>query len=79
MLSIFDHVAANWLLPLGGLGLTVYAGWVLRTEDTAEELFGEAGAVSRTGFRVWRFCARFVAPVAIGWIIVNVLTGADFS
>ncbi|MGB1699829.1 MAG: sodium-dependent transporter, partial [Nannocystaceae bacterium] len=43
-LSIFDHVAANWLLPLGGLGLTVYAGWVMRREDTAEELFGEAGA-----------------------------------
>ena len=52
VLSIFDHVAANWLLPLGGLALTVFAGWRMRAEETAEELFHDAGAVTRATFRL---------------------------
>ena len=79
-LSIFDHVAANWLLPLGGLALTIYAGWVMPAADTQDELdgVGDDGEVRR-GYVVWRICARFVAPAAIGWIVVQVLLGGDFS
>ena len=79
VLSIFDHVAANWLLPLGGLALTVFAGWRMRPEETAEELFHDAGAATRGAFRVWIVCARFVAPLAIGRIVFKVVTGSDFS
>ncbi len=79
-LSIFDHVAANWLLPLGGLALTIYAGWVMPAADTQDELDGVGDdGERRRGYVVWRICARFVAPAAIGWIVVQVLLGGDFS
>lgn len=73
VLSIFDHVAANWLLPLGGLFVTLYVGWVL-DEQVAKEEIG-TGPV----YQGWRILVRFVCPVAIGWIIYEVLRGGDFS
>ena len=78
MLSLLDHVSANWLLPLGGLFITLYVGWVLPARASAEEL--RPGRTERDPlFRFWLFFVRFVCPVAIGWIIASVITGSDFS
>jgi len=73
VLPIFDHVAANWLLPLGGLFVTLYVGWAL-DEKVAKEEIG-TGLV----YQGWRILVRYVCPVAIGWIIYEVLRGGDFS
>jgi len=74
VLSIFDHVAANWLLPLGGFFVTIYVGWILDSSVTEEEV-AHPGLV----YEGWRVLVRFVCPVAIGWIIYEVLRGGDFS
>lgn len=72
-----DHLAANWLLPLGGLFITLVAGWVLRRADSERELCD--GAPGWFHYGLWRFAIRFIAPVAVAWIIVNVILGKDFS
>lgn len=78
LLTIFDHVTANWFLPVGGLLITVYAGWILKRRDTENEL--DAGGATPTWvYKVWLFSVRFLAPVAIGWIVFEVLRGGDFS
>ncbi len=60
--DLFNEFAANVLLPVGGLCLTIFAGWIMRDAATAAELgTNEASA----GFRVWRFLIRYVAPVAV--------------
>jgi len=56
-----DHVATNILLPLGGLLLTVFAGWVMCKNSSADELDIGTGL----GYRTWRFLARWVAPAAV--------------
>jgi len=55
-----DHLTLNIMLPLGGLLIVIFAGWVMCRNSTAEEL-GGAGAI----YKLWRFLARIVAPFGI--------------
>jgi NSS family neurotransmitter:Na+ symporter len=64
-----DGIATNWLLPIGGLLIAVFAGWGLRHDEAASAYAGDSG--SSIGFAAWRFCVRFVAPVAVGIILLQ--------
>ena len=55
-----DHVASNVLLPLGGLGLAVFGGWVVSPGLLASEL-----GLGRWGGRAMTFLLRYVAPAGI--------------
>ena len=77
--SMADHFVSNWMLPTGGLGVTLAAGWFMTRRATESELMdGTEPGWFRYG--VWRFFIRFVAPVAVAAIIVAVIFfGVDFS
>lgn len=69
--TIFDNVdylTSNLMLPLGGLLIVIFAGWVMCRNSTAEELHG-SGAL----FKTWRVLARFVAPVGILFVLANAI------
>ncbi len=74
-----DHFVSNWMLPTGGLAITLAAGWFMTREQTTAELVdGTEPAWFRYG--VWRLFIRYVAPAAVGAIVVAVLFfGRDFS
>jgi NSS family neurotransmitter:Na+ symporter len=55
-----DYLTSNIMLPLGGLLMTYFAGWVMCRNSTSEEL-GGAGSI----YKMWRFLARYIAPAAI--------------
>ena len=77
--STLDHFASNWALPLGGLLITLGAGWVMTREATEGELVDET---TPRWFRygAWRFFMRYVAPVAVAAILIAVIFfGVDFS
>ncbi|MDX1517003.1 MAG: sodium-dependent transporter [Woeseiaceae bacterium] len=63
-----DYLTSNIMLPLGGLLITVFAGWVMCRNSTAEELGGAGGF-----YRAWRFLARFLAPIGILIILINAI------
>ena len=77
--SMADHFVSNWMLPTGGLAVTLAAGWFMTRDATEGELAdGTEPAWFRYG--AWRFFIRFVAPVAVASIIIAVLFfGVDFS
>ena len=78
--EILDHIAANWLLPLGGLFITIFVGWVLPKKKSLQELgLLDQEKKPQFAFNVWLFLIRFVAPLGILWIIVSVFRGQDFS
>ena len=56
----FDHVASNVLLPLGGLGLALFGGWVVPARVLAAEL-----GLSRPAGRVTVLLLRYVVPLGI--------------
>ena len=55
-----DLLSNQILLPLGGLFIAVFAGWVMKTEYSKDEF-----AISQTLYSVWRFTTRFIVPPAL--------------
>ncbi len=67
--TIFDNVdfmTSNIMLPLGGLIIAIFAGWIMCRNSSADEL-GGAG----TTYRIWRFLTRFVAPIGILFVLLQ--------
>ena len=38
MFDMLDSVSSNWLLPIGGLGITIYVGWIWGTRHALKEI-----------------------------------------
>jgi NSS family neurotransmitter:Na+ symporter len=64
-----DYLTNNIMLPIGGFAIVVFAGWFMAKNSTADELDPAAGNM----FKLWRFCARWVAPIAIVLVMLNAL------
>ena len=56
-----DYLASNWLLPLGGLFIALYAGWVMPARLRDAELQGMSPMLARG----WLLLIRFVAPLLV--------------
>ena len=65
----FEHLASNILLPTSGLLFTVFASWFMSKKSSSEELNGEHS----WQYRFWRFLARYIAPIAVLIIFLNVI------
>lgn len=79
MFNTLDHLASNWLLPVGGFLITLAVGWFMSPAATRKELVDE-----RTprwfSYGAWLFFIRFVAPAAVAAIIISVIfLGGDFT
>jgi NSS family neurotransmitter:Na+ symporter len=80
VLSTLDHLAANWLLPIGGLFITIFVGWVLSHKICRDEIEGaEAVEVPGMAYLMFRIFIKFTALIAIVAVIIAVITGKDFS
>ena len=65
--SIFDFLdkfCSNWLMPLGGLLFTLFAGWKMPKEDVRDE-FTNHGTRNVRIFPLVHFLIRYVAPLGI--------------
>jgi len=72
-----DYLASNWFLPVGGFLIALFVGWLLTPAATRQEL--ETGHGRMSGFRTWLFLIRFIAPLAVGAIIVSVILGKEYQ
>jgi NSS family neurotransmitter:Na+ symporter len=61
-----DFLTINIMLPLGGLLIAIFAGWIMCRNSTAEEL-GGAG----TSYKVWRVLVRYAAPIGILFVFLK--------
>lgn len=62
--DFMDNICSNWLMPLGGLGFTLFVGWRLSRADVRDE-FTNGGTINRRLFPAVYFLIRYVAPVGI--------------
>jgi len=72
-----DYLASNWFLPVGGFLIAIFTGWLLSPQLTRTEL--EDGHGLMKSFKGWLFLIRFVAPLAVGAIIVSVILGKEYQ
>lgn len=68
-LDAMDFMASNMIMPLGGMGFALLAGWGLHAM-AKEELSGPDGKPLAI-YPAWRVICCVVAPAAIGWIFVT--------
>jgi NSS family neurotransmitter:Na+ symporter len=68
ILDLFDYVTANLLLPLGGILIAVFVGWVLDEQVAREELGAGHGARL---YSLWRGLIRWLAPACVILVFLN--------
>lgn len=66
-----DRLANNYMLPIGGLFIALFAGWFL-SRDTVKRQMLEGGA-SPAFFRAWRLVVRFISPVLVAVLVLFLL------
>ncbi len=66
--DLLDFLTANIMLPLGGLLIAIFAGWILKEKSSKDELNS-----TETGYKYWRFLVRYITPVAVMIVFLNVI------
>jgi len=64
--DLLDFLTANIMLPLSGLLIALFVGFVMKKEIVDTEMDGTSESV----MSLWRFMLRYVAPVAIAAVFV---------
>lgn len=63
--DIIDFLTSNVMLPLGGILIGLFAGWVISRASTMDEL-----VISASAYGILRILIGIVAPIAIGIVFV---------
>lgn len=75
--DLFDNVTSRFLMPVGGLLIALFAGWVLDSKVVRNEISAQ-GKFNTRYFNVYVFLIKYVTPLGIGLIILNQLGFSKF-
>lgn len=70
--DLFEFSSSKIMLPLGGILVSVYAGWVAKRSDIYEEISNK-GTIKIVMFKALIFILRYVAPIAITAVFISEL------
>lgn len=71
MFDLFDFATSNVLLPVGGLFLSLFVGWVWGRQPVSEALTNLGGLKNQRLVTAFFFIIRFVTPVLVLLILLN--------
>ncbi|MDD2894942.1 MAG: sodium-dependent transporter [Aliarcobacter sp.] len=66
----FDFVSSAILLPLGGIVISIFVGYVLDKEISRKAIVPHVG---ETYYKIWLFITRYVAPISVIAIMLKEL------
>lgn len=72
--DFIDYITSNIMMPLGGLLIAVFAGWLVSKEAIAKEI----RLKNPTHLKLWRFVLRYISPLAILVIFAHGLGWLSF-
>ncbi|WP_346856797.1 sodium-dependent transporter [uncultured Draconibacterium sp.] len=76
--DLMDWISANLLLPIGGMFIAIFIGWVYGRKKVHKEMsFG--GNLSGALLSVFMFLVKFIAPIAIAIVLLNKVGLLKFS
>lgn len=64
-----DYFVSNWALTIGGLGVTLLAGWGVDKAELWDELKDDK--FGPIGFAIWYGITRFIAPIAVVLVLLS--------
>lgn len=68
--DFLDTLTSKFMLPLGGMLISIFTGWYLDKRIVWEEISNN-GSLKVPFFKIYIFILKFLAPIAIGLIFVN--------
>jgi neurotransmitter:Na+ symporter, NSS family len=68
ILDLMDYIASNLLLPLGGIFISLFVGWVILPKALEEATSYGKHPFAWAAF--WTFICRYVAPLAVAWTLL---------
>ncbi len=66
-----DYLATNWILPLGGLGISVFTAW--RLDDAIRHREFLEGSSLAFFYKAWLWLLKFVVPIGIVLVFLNAI------
>ena len=66
--DFLDYLTSNIMLPLGGLMIAIYAGWLMKREYSRSEL-----NINRFWYVIWSFLVRYIAPLMVVVVFLNAM------
>jgi len=69
--ALFDYTITNIFMPIGGILIAVFAGWMMKRTFSLDELFNGQDVLA---YRVWLFLVRFLAPVLLAYVLFDMAT-----
>jgi NSS family neurotransmitter:Na+ symporter len=73
--DFLDFLTSNVMLPLSGLLIAIFVGYVMKEQFVDDEMQGTPPMV----MKLWRFTLRYIAPVAISAVFVMGIYDKFFS
>lgn len=70
LFNLFDYTSSNILLPIGGMIISLFVGWVLDRSVVRGELLAGGGKVAGRGVSMVVFCLKWLAPICIGLVFL---------
>ena len=68
-LDSIDLLATNYILPMGGLLIAVFTGWVMTSRLARGEI--EKGAVHFHYYPAWHFLIKYVSPILVAIVFLS--------
>ena len=68
--DLFDYISSNIVMPIGGLLVALFVGYVVNKEEVRQELTNH-GTLPSAMFTVFFFLVRYVTPVLLILIFLN--------
>ena len=65
-LDSIDYLANQFLMPIGGMMVAIFAGWFFKPDLALEEFSGIQFYI----FQVWRFFIKFVSPLLVATVFI---------
>ena len=72
--DLFDFLTAKFIMPLGGILITMFVEWYLDRKLVMDELTNN-GTLRVRGLRFLLFLIRWVAPIGVSLVFLNELAG----
>ena len=66
--DVMDKLTSNILLPLGGLMVAIFAGWLMKRSSTQQEL-----SISDLVYFIWQILVKFIAPLGVLFVFLNAI------
>jgi len=76
--DLMDWISANLLLPIGGMFIAIFIGWVYGRKKVQKEM-SYGGSLSGALLSVFMFLVKFISPIAIAIVLLNKVGLLNFS